>query len=88
MVATAAALKPRRLILSGIDLYLDPRGRYPGDIAAENAFPPMHSREVELEILDRILADYRGELRILNEPLREALAARRARPAATEATSR
>ena len=88
MVATAAALKPRRLILSGIDLYLDPRGRYPGDTAAENAFPQMHSREVELEILDRILSDYRGELQILNEPLRDALAARRARSAATDATSR
>lgn len=77
MVAAAAALKPRRLIVSGIDLYLDPRGRYPGDTAAENAFPKMHSREVELDILDKVLADYRGELRIVNEPLRKALAERR-----------
>ncbi len=82
MVATAAALKPRRLVLSGIDLYLDPRGRYPGDAAPENDFPQMHSREVELEILERVLADYVGELWIMNDSLREALAARRSKGAA------
>jgi hypothetical protein len=88
MVATAAALQPKRLILAGMDLYLDPRGRYPGDPTPENDFPQMHSREVELEILDRVLAPFRGETWILSEPLREALSMRRAHaPAASLSTS-
>lgn len=77
MVATAAALNPRRLVVAGIDLYLDPRGRYPGDATPDNDLPQMHSREVELEILERSLADFEGEVTILSEPLRGALAARR-----------
>jgi hypothetical protein len=87
MVATAVALQPRRLILAGIDLYLDPRGRYPGDPTPENDFPQMHSREVELEILHRVLTGYRGETWILSEPLREALAAKRARSGASAAST-
>jgi len=78
MVATAVALQPRRLILAGIDLYLDPRGRYPGDARPENDFPQMHSREVELAILDQVLTSFGGETLIVNEPLRTALAERRA----------
>lgn len=77
MVATAAALKPRRLVVAGIDLYLDPRGRYPGDATPDNDLPQMHSREVELEILERALADFGGEVTIMSEPLHGALAARR-----------
>lgn len=77
MVATAAALKPRRLVVAGIDLYLDPRGRYPGDATPDNDLPQMHSREVELEILERALADFEGEVTIMSEPLRTALAERR-----------
>jgi hypothetical protein len=74
MVATAAGLRPRRLILAGIDLFCDARGRYPGDTLGENDYPQMHSRNVDVEVLKRVLADYRGETVILNEPLREALA--------------
>jgi hypothetical protein len=66
------------LILAGIDLYLDPRGRYPGDARPENDFPQMHSREVELAILDQVLTSFGGETLIVNEPLRTALAERRA----------
>ena len=77
MVATAAALKPRRLVVAGIDLYLDPRGRYPGDPAPDNDFPQMHARDVELEILEQTLAGFPGEVEILSRPLREALARRR-----------
>lgn len=77
MVATAAALKPRRLVVAGIDLYLDPRGRYPGDRAPDNDFPQMHSRDVELEILEKTLAGFPGEVEILSRTLREALARRR-----------
>jgi hypothetical protein len=81
MVATAVGLQPRRLVLAGIDLYLDPRGRYPGDSTPENDFPQMHSREVELDVLHRVLASFAGETLILSEPLRTALAARRAKSA-------
>ena len=88
MVATAAALQPRRLILAGMDLYLDPRGRYPGDPTPENDFPQMHSRAVEIEILDRVLTSFRGETWILSEPLREALRTRCAHvPVASVSTS-
>jgi hypothetical protein len=73
MVATAVGLKPRRLILAGIDLFSDERGRYPGDPLGENDYPQMHSRNVDLSILSRVLADYHGETVILNETLREAL---------------
>lgn len=81
MVATAVALQPRRLILAGIDLYLDPRGRYPDDPTPENDFPQMHSREVELDIINQALTSYGGETLIISEPLRNALAARRAKSA-------
>jgi len=74
MVATAVGLRPRRLILAGIDLFSDERGRYPGDTLGENDYPQMHSRNVDVEVLRHVLADYRGETVILNESLREALA--------------
>ena len=77
MVATAVALQPKRLILAGIDLYLDPRGRYPGDPTPENELPQMHSRAVELDILEQVLASFRGETHIMSAPLQEALSMRR-----------
>lgn len=76
MVATAVGLRPRRLILAGIDLFSDARGRYPGDTVGENDYPQMHSRNVDVEVLARVLADYRGETVILNDLLREELSAR------------
>ena len=76
MVATAVGLHPRRLILAGIDLFSDVRGRYPGDMVGENDYPQMHSRKVDVEVLARALADYRGETVIMNELLREELSAR------------
>ena len=66
------------MILAGIDLFSDERGRYPGDPLGENDYPQMHSRSVDLSILTRMLADYHGEIVILNETLREALSTRSA----------
>ncbi len=86
MVATAVALQPKRLIIAGMDLYLDPRGRYPGDPTPDNDFPQMHSREVELDALERVLASFRGETWIVGEPLREALRMRRAQAAESNAS--
>ena len=73
MIATAAALGAERITIAGIDLYRDPRGRYPWDAVGDNAFPQMHRAEVELETIRRALGSHRGETIILSEPLRRAL---------------
>jgi hypothetical protein len=73
MIATAAGLQPERLTIAGIDLYRDPRGRYPWDRAADNDLPQMHDEDVEAEVIGHALDDFRGELVILSEPLRRAL---------------
>jgi hypothetical protein len=76
MVATAVGLRPQRLILAGIDLFSDTRGRYPGDTVGENDYPQMHSRNVDVDVIARALADYRGETVIMNNVLRNELSAR------------
>ena len=73
MIATAAALAPERLIIGGVDLYLNPDGRYPGDLLANNQYARTHSRDMELELIRGALANYRGELIILSDLLRTAL---------------
>jgi 3-deoxy-D-manno-octulosonic-acid transferase len=75
MVAAAVALRPARLILAGIDLYWHHDGAYPDGPLMPNAYAPMHDRAVELAILRRALAEFDGEVIVLGEPLREALAA-------------
>jgi 3-deoxy-D-manno-octulosonic-acid transferase len=82
MIAVAAALAPRRLVIAGIDLFEHPAGRYPGQ-PADNRYAPMHDRDVELAILREALARFAGEVRIISPTLAEALAPRRGmRPAA------
>lgn len=76
MVATAVGLRPQRIILAGIDLFSDTRGRYPGDTMGENDYPQMHSRNVDVEVIARVLADYRGETVMLNDLLRDELSTR------------
>ena len=76
MLATAVALAPERLIIAGIDLFLDPRGSYPGDRATANAYTPRHDREVEVEIIRRALDVYQGEVTILGDVLEQTLAGR------------
>jgi hypothetical protein len=78
MVATAAALAPRRLIIAGIDLFQHPDGAYPGDALTPNDYLLMHDRATELAIVDLALRRFRGEVVLLSEPLRHALEARRA----------
>jgi len=72
MIASAAALQPQRLVIAGIDLFAHSEGSYPGE-AASNRYAPMHARDVEIEILRRVLSEYRGELIVLSEPLQHAL---------------
>ena len=73
MIAAAAALNPERLIIAGVDLYLHAEGRYPGDLLGENIYCRAHTRETDLNLIRLALAEYRGELIILGDSLREAL---------------
>jgi hypothetical protein len=71
MLATAAALQPERLIVSGIDLFTHPAGSYPGDANTPNAYTPGHQPDSELALLLEALKGYRGELVILSEALQK-----------------
>lgn len=71
MLATAVALQPERLVISGIDLFSHPAGTYPGDTRTPNAYTPGHDPDQELAILLEALGRYRGELVILSSALRE-----------------
>ena len=78
MLATAVALQPERLVVSGFDLFSDPQGSYPGDTATPNAYSVGHDPDRELDALLHALSLYRGELTILSAPLAEAWAAYKA----------
>jgi hypothetical protein len=73
MVATAAALRPQRLVIAGIDLYSHPRGRHPGG-DAHDGYNRVHERDVEIDMMGQALAGFAGELRILSPILAAALA--------------
>lgn len=84
MLAVAVALKPARLIVSGMDLFEDPAGAYPGDSATPNDYVVVHERTGELDFILATLEAYQGELIILSKPLAEKWAARRSlKPAVT-----
>ncbi|WP_420347748.1 hypothetical protein [Pelagibius sp.] len=70
MLATAVALKPARLVISGIDLFSHPDGTYPGDRTTPNAYSPGHDAESELALLLEALDLYQGELTILSPALK------------------
>jgi 3-deoxy-D-manno-octulosonic-acid transferase len=72
MIAVAAALRPRRLIIAGIDLFQHPTGSYPGETGT-NQYAAMHDRAVELAIIRQALADFPGEVVIVGESLESAL---------------
>lgn len=71
MLATAVALQPPRLVVSGIDLFSHPAGTYPGDKETPNAYTPGHEAESELALLLEALSRYKGELIILSPALQE-----------------
>ena len=81
MVAAAAALRPKRLTIAGIDLFRHPEGRYPGDARSLNEYSRVHTRDVDVAIIDLALRDYPGELVIFGDTLRQALADIRTRHA-------
>lgn len=75
MVAVAAALRPRRIVIAGIDLYSHAAGRYPGDSEAVDGYSRQHSRDRDLALIRRSLRDYQGEVRIFGGSLEAALRA-------------
>lgn len=71
MVATAIALKPRQLIIAGMDMFEHPSGSYPGDKDTPNAYTLNHDRETELQYLLQLFDSYDGELLILSSVLND-----------------
>jgi hypothetical protein len=72
-IVTAAALAPERLIIAGIDLFRHPAGRYPGAARSRNDYATAHRLDVELALIDLALRDFRGEVVIVGDILREHL---------------
>jgi hypothetical protein len=76
MLAVAVALKPKRLIVAGIDLFEDPAGPYPGDDKTPNEYVVVHERGMETEFILETLQNYRGELVIIGNVLAKKWATR------------
>lgn len=76
MIATAAALQPKRLVIAGVDLFQHPSGAYPGDAATANDYLLMHDRETEVAVVDEALGRFRGEVTVLSDALARGLGLR------------
>jgi hypothetical protein len=74
MIATAAALRPTRLVIAGIDLYRHPLGRYLGGSEAFDGYNRVHDRDVEIDVIRRTLSAFAGQVEILSPILSAALA--------------
>lgn len=77
MVALAAALRPRRIVIAGIDLYRHPHGKYPGAPDEPEGYARQHSVDIDLDLIGGALAGFAGETEIVSDNLRRALGARR-----------
>ncbi len=73
MIAAAAALRPARLVIAGIDLYQHPAGKYPGATAEANDYDAIHSRDNDLAAIAAALAQYAGEVVVIGDALRAAM---------------
>ena len=73
MVAVAAALDPRRLVIAGIDLYRHPQGKYAGPADNDAGYTAEHSADIDLAAIKRALDGFAGEVAILSENLARAL---------------
>jgi hypothetical protein len=69
MIAMAVALRPKRLIIAGVDLFRHPDGSYPGDTTTPNAYTPAHSSDKELAFMFHHLDRLQGEVVIFGEIL-------------------
>ncbi|MEP9386456.1 hypothetical protein [Mesorhizobium sp. KR9-304] len=72
MIAVAAALRPRRLAIAGMDLYRHPEGRYPGSDAVEG-YARGHSAGCDLAAIGKALENFAGDVAILSPNLAAAL---------------
>ena len=77
MLTAAVALRPKRLIVAGVDLFEDPAGAYPGDSTTPNEYVLIHRRPMELRFILEILQSYEGELVIVGQALSQKWAAYR-----------
>ena len=75
MLAAAAQLRPSRLIVAGIDLYLHPQGKYPGAADEPNQYDAIHDRHVDLAFMRAALDRFDGDVDIQSVQLQSALAA-------------
>ncbi|MCL5775960.1 hypothetical protein M1105_02955 [Limibaculum sp. FT325] len=66
MIAAAVALRPRRIVIAGMDMFSHPSGAYPGGGAAENAYTPSHDHETDVAFIRGCLASYEGEIATLS----------------------
>jgi hypothetical protein len=73
MIATAAALKPQKIVIAGIDLYRHPAGKYPGDASEINDYDMIHNRETDIAFIRAALKAFTGELVILSDDLKREL---------------
>jgi len=76
MLDLAVALKPKRVIVAGFDLFSHPGGAYPGDSTVPNAFAFDHDREFEVDCVAHVLEHFDGEVVIIGDILRERLTAK------------
>jgi hypothetical protein len=74
MVALAALLRPRQLVIAGIDLYRHAAGKYPGPPDNLEGYTHRHSEAVDLQLIGDALRSFAGEALVLSENLRYALA--------------
>jgi hypothetical protein len=66
-------LRPRRIVIAGVDLYQHPAGRYPGDAVALDGYSRQHSRDLDLDVIGRALGGFGGEAAIFGDALNRAL---------------
>lgn len=76
MIAAAVALRPRHLIIAGIDLYTHPQGAYPGD-TSPGGYTLGHERELDLRLIRTLLERHHGEYTLIG-PLKDAIEIRNA----------
>ena len=69
MIAMAMALKPKRLVIAGVDLFQHPAGIYPGDKSTPNAYTPAHTLDKELAFMFLHLDRFAGEVEIIGDVL-------------------
>lgn len=70
MLYFAVMLQPDQLTIAGIDLYRDPRGCYPDDNDMPNDYTSAHNDQKELEIILSILGEFKGQLTIIGDSLK------------------